>query len=294
MPTSFADRAVRSAAGTPSAHPSAASTLSPAWLQGPRAAARVVGVFGTSAAYLLRDDEVLPVLAPGALVLPGGLRVAHAGHLRDLGLRVGDEVVVGAGEVLTHGAGLVVRRTWRPSPVPTVELPQESAQAALAALEETPCLTDDLPSDVVRAAVAATPTGRWASWSGEALVGRGPGLTPAGDDVLCGMLLGLRASGREADRARLVGSVVPLLGRTTALSATLLRQAAGGYAVPAVVELLTEWHRDPRPAHLAGLTAAVATIGHTSGRALLLGLRVVLAAHRDGAPRHTDAERGPS
>lgn len=298
MPTSVADPrppVPMGAPRTPRAHPAAASTLAPAWLHGPPTVGRVVGVFGSSAAYLLRDDEVLPVLAPGALVLPGGLRVAHPVHLHDLALRVGDEVVVGGGEVLSRGAGLVVRRTWRPSPVPTRELPGEGAARALAAaLDETPGLTDDLPRDLVRSAAAAAPSARRAAWSAEDLVGRGPGLTPAGDDVLCGMLLGLRAGGLEVDRTRLAGALDPLLGRTTALSASLLRQAAAGYAVPALVELLTAWHRDPRPTHLAGLTAEVATIGHTSGRALLLGLRVVLAGCRGGAPRHTHEKRGPS
>lgn len=237
----------------------------------------MVALFGSSAAYLLRDDEVLPVLAPGALALPGSLRVPQRADLLSLGLRVGDDVLVGGGEVHGPGGGLVVRRTWRPWSVPTGELPTGIRHRALDVLDAVPDLTADLPPDVLRSTAVVAAAGQRGSWRSVPLVGLGPGLTPAGDDVLCGMLLGLRATGREADRAALERSVSRLLGRTTALSATLLRQAAAGYAVPTLVDLLHAWHRDTAPADLAELAAEVADIGHTSGRALLLGLRTVLA-----------------
>lgn len=117
-------------------HPAAASSLSPSWLHGPPAPARVVAVFDR-AAYLLREAdqavpgeareaqdhaEVLPLLAPGALDLPGGLRVISQDHLEDLGLVVGDQVRVGRGQVHAPGSDLVVRRTWRPRAVPSLSL----------------------------------------------------------------------------------------------------------------------------------------------------------------------------
>ena len=255
--------------------PAAASTLAPAWLHGDPGTARVVAVF-ERAAYLLRDDEVLPVLAPGALALPGGLRVGHVTDLLALRLRAGDEVLAGLGEVVAADGGLVVRRTWRPWAAPSAALPADASERALAAIDATPDLTDDLPPDVLAEAAQVLPRGRV-----EALLGLGPGLTPAGDDVLCGLLLGLRATGREADRARLEARVGAVLGRTTALSATLLTQAAAGYAVPPVVDLLHAWHRPTATADdLAELVDEVASVGHTSGRALLLGLRTALAPHR--------------
>lgn len=248
--------------------PAAASTLAPAWLHGDPAPATVVGTFD-GAAYLLRDDEVLPLLAPGALLLPGGLRLASPEDLRALRLRVGDEVEVGSGTVRTHGGALAVRRTWRPRRVPQAPLPLSRRGAALAALLATPHLTDDLPAPLLDTLHAAEDG---ALPDVAAHVGLGPGLTPAGDDLLCGLLLGLRATAGEAHG--IPEEVGAAAHRTTALSATLLRQAALGYAVPPVVELLSSWHG--APADLTLPTRRVAAVGHTSGRALLLGLTVAL------------------
>lgn len=276
--------------------PAAASTLAPAWLHGRPGPAQVVAVFDV-AVYLRRAQDVLPVLAPGALALPGGLRVAARADLDALGLSVGDEVTVGEGQVLAPGAGLAVRRTWRPQPVPSAELPPSARATALSALAGLTHVGDDLAPGlaalagrvlarrVVTRRVLGTrppdPVGGPVGGPVEDLVGLGPGLTPAGDDVLCGLLLGLRATGRERERAALERAVAPLLGRTTALSATLLRQAAGGYAVPALVELVRAWHRGADETQLAALGVPVAAVGHTSGPALLLGLATVLA------PPHT-------
>lgn len=262
--------------GTGHLVPAAASPLSPRWLHGPVSPALVVAVF-PDAAYVLRGDEVLPVLASAALALPGGLRVAGRDELRALGLRVGEDVLVGAGRLHVGDAGLVVRRTWRPRAVPSAPLPTALRERARRALDGV--RDDDLPSEVV----GVTPTlVDEASVQVHRLVGLGPGLTPAGDDALCGLLLGLRATGRERERARLERDLIPLLGRTTALSATLLRQAAAGYAVPPAVELLHAWHHPaPDPPGLDRLVDAVAAVGHTSGRALLVGLAAALA------PRHT-------
>ena len=86
-----------------------------------------------------------------------------------------------------------------------------------------------------------------------AQVGAGPGLTPSGDDVLCGVLLGLRLHPRGSSplAAELWRAVEPRLTATTSLSAALLREAAEGYAVEPVVRLLERlagWApRTPRP-----------------------------------------------
>ena len=103
------------------------------------------------------------------------------------------------------------------------------------------------------------------------LVGAGPGLTPSGDDVLCGVLLGLRLAAEPTALERVHAAVVPRLGATTTLSASLVREAAAGYAVPDLVRLgaaLAAGDRD----EAAGATQALLAIGHTSGRDLLAGL----------------------
>jgi hypothetical protein len=63
------------------------------------------------------------------------------------------------------------------------------------------------------------------------VVGRGPGVTPAGDDALVGILAILKSpcSGLAGDIAaeRLAKMIPPLLSTTTAISAGLNRNAAG-------------------------------------------------------------------
>jgi hypothetical protein len=106
---------------------------------------------------------------------------------------------------------------------------------------------------------------------GAELIGRGPGLTPEGDDVVAG-LAGVIASGpwppavREAWVAALIGG--DLRRRTTALAATLLELAARGMGP------------EPLQAALAGRPGALdrlLAMGHTSGRAYARGAALGLS-----------------
>ena len=98
-----------------------------------------------------------------------------------------------------------------------------------------------------------------------ALVGRGDGLTPYGDDVLCGWLAAHRAAGiatPEVDAA-----VRAALDRTTLLSATLLDCAMHGEVIPE----FAAWLASLGTADEEARAAALARVGHTSGRGLLEG-----------------------
>jgi len=106
-----------------------------------------------------------------------------------------------------------------------------------------------------------------------ALAGLGPGLTPAGDDALAGMLLAMRASnGPDAE---------PLLhaaaarARTTALSLAFLRCAAAGQALAPAHRLLDAAARGDSGAALAA-ASAVAEVGATSGADFCYGLRAAI------------------
>jgi hypothetical protein len=101
------------------------------------------------------------------------------------------------------------------------------------------------------------------------LIGLGPGLTPAGDDVMAGTMAGLVLLGHPAAERFAAGVYSLAAGRTTELSRALLRHAAcgrvsGEYA--AVLHGLVG-ERPLTPA-IAGLLAT----GSTSGRAMALGL----------------------
>ncbi len=109
------------------------------------------------------------------------------------------------------------------------------------------------------------------------LVGAGGGLTPFGDDVLCGWLAVHRAAGvptPEVDTA-----VVALAHRTTLLSATLLDCAMHGEVIPEFAAYLTALGSPAEPDR----AAALAAVGHTSGTGLLQGARRALAALHVGA-----------
>lgn len=107
------------------------------------------------------------------------------------------------------------------------------------------------------------------------LLGRGPGLTPAGDDVLAGAAAGARALGPAAGASperieALVGALVPADAgaRTGALSATLLRLADAGAAPEPAHRLLAADAADARERALRDLVR----LGASTGRALAAGI----------------------
>jgi hypothetical protein len=91
------------------------------------------------------------------------------------------------------------------------------------------------------------------------LAGLGPGLTPAGDDLLAGYIAGLvLLHGQRKKAIRLADDAA---ARTGSLSATLLRHAALGEVPEPVHALLATG--DARP---------LLSFGHSSGAAWLRGL----------------------
>ena len=146
----------------------------------------------------------------------------------------------------------------------------QTAAASLTA-EACPSADADLTGAVGGPATAARVAGL--------LLGRGPGLTPAGDDLLAGFLLGARTFGLPASGLRhAIAALAP--ARTTALSAALLRHAADGECIDEAAELAAALtgRAAPRPA-----MRQLLSVGHTSGAALAWGL--VLAAQRSAARR---------
>lgn len=185
------------------------------------------------------DVPVLCVCEPGAVRLPNAMLAP----------------VVPRGPVAVRGGGLLgahatwrVHRWWHPSrpqglvppdrlvDVPGVEVPQ-----------------------VVRPSE---------------LVGAGPGLTPAGDDVLAGALVAEHATGDpRLARLRSETRVAMATRGTTAVSRGLLTHAMDGWAVPQLADFVT--------AACAGAAAeaapALLAVGNSSGAALAAGVLHVLA-----------------
>jgi hypothetical protein len=102
------------------------------------------------------------------------------------------------------------------------------------------------------------------------LVGRGDGLTPLGDDVLCGWLAVHRAAG--ATTSVVDEAVRRNAHRTTLLSATLLDCAMNGEVLPEFAAWLASLGTADEPA----CAAALLRVGASSGAGLLAGARLAL------------------
>lgn len=111
------------------------------------------------------------------------------------------------------------------------------------------------------------------------LLGRGPGVTPSGDDVLVGMLGVLHRTGlpgRSADAAASLRERVTADPVTTDVSIAYLDDACRGrFASPLRRVLLAA-----DPAEGVARLAALRTMGHTSGADTILGLAIAVDALR--------------
>jgi hypothetical protein len=115
-----------------------------------------------------------------------------------------------------------------------------------------------------------------------ALIGMGPGLTPAGDDFAGGALIALRAAGRTAQADRISAWALALAKKGTGkISRAHLRCAAAGEGHEALHELLRALHKGKQAIDRA--LAALSRVGHSSGRdaaagaLLTLGLNISIA-----------------
>lgn len=255
--------------------PVALSPLTARVVTGAPRAATVLAAFPT-ALYLRVEGcagvaGVLPVVTADALLLPTAARLGLLSEDVRWPVGPGDVVEVGAGRI--DGPGLEVRavREWHPARV-GVGLPVPPPAVA-ESLPEGGEL-GDLCVEVAGAALEGRPVGPLVA----RLVGAGGGLTPSGDDALCGVMLALRAWAPLGQPQAAVAVAVRQAQRhTTGLSASLLLAAADGYAVPQTVALVHALSV-PGVADLPAALRAVLDIGHTSGRDLVAGLSGALRA----------------
>lgn len=204
--------------------------------------------------------------------------------------------------------------SWAPAPWPH-RPPPHALRRTLAQLGDLVAASDLLPLDgcarvafgnpvttgiagvVVRKALLATATlGDWladalaqqepadpalaeaARESVAALLGLGPGLTPAGDDVLSGLLIGLHAAG-EAQVASALATMIraapsdatSVLGRAF-LDAAIDGLPAEPIAAAAIAVLAGDETRLP------AVIERIDGVGHTSGWDMLAGVVLALAA----------------
>ena len=121
-----------------------------------------------------------------------------------------------------------------------------------------------------------------------ALLGRGPGLTPEGDDLLAAVagtvaVLGPATGFDGPSRERFLAALAPEPGRTTALSATLLALATQNAAWPSRPGGCSTWVRPARRAW-PGALSRLERLGHGSGRAYAAGIAATATLLAAGPP----------
>ncbi len=233
---------------------------------------------------MIVGDGLWTLLAVGKSDLPFGIRVA-AETLGGLRIRQGDRVFVRGGFLATGGQTVFV--DFRAAPHWRVSRPGKLApgieeRLAIVAREfAAHAWRDSATTAQCVVTQLAHDAGALADLLGQ-VVGRGPGLTPAGDDVLAGILavLTLPQSDDHVHAARdtLTHLVRALLPMTTSLSGYLLQQAAKGQFSKAVHELLVALVAARSVADLMLAITDVLAIGATSGADMCMG--VVAASRR--------------
>ncbi|MCC5949386.1 MAG: DUF2877 domain-containing protein [Nitriliruptoraceae bacterium] len=284
----------------------------------PRSSGAVPRACG-SRAHAWGSAPVIALLSPAATAVPGGLqlttaqpwwarppgagpRAAVAGTVGDGGLSIGDRRVT-------------VCRWWDPVP----RLAPTSAAALRARADRVAPLLRAGPTDPslahLRASLSAVCDGleraddEAAVTAADALIGLGPGLTPAGDDLLAGLLASIAplwtAVAATGDLA--ASAAIPVAARrvavavaeravdgTTTVSAELLRHAATGAVARPVLTLLRALggHGPLEPA-VHGLLAVGSSSGRDLARGVLAAARLT-ARHAATSPlRPTATATGP-
>lgn len=272
--------------------PVAASSAVRGLLDGPERAGRVLAVFG-SAVYVHvyadlpgeRHPSLVALVTADAVRLPCALVVAaHTADRPFAGLTPDAGAAVGGGSVRVGRTAFRPARWWPPPrarPARDAAALREGVTALERALRgQREQLPPPLfaPAEALERAVADLDADAAGS-AARRLVGLGPGLTPAGDDVLAGLLVTLHHCGDGAVRPLVdrLGAAVDGYAseRTTSLSAALLRHAASGEAAPELVGVIDAVGGGHRP--LQPTLSRLLRIGHSSGHDLARG---VLAAGR--------------
>lgn len=242
-------------------------------LAGPSGPALVLGAFPTAVYLQLPAGSVIAVLTSDAVALPIGLVLDR--HSRQLPLTargrdgwLADGVLRLADLELRVGSLRSARQPRLPAP-----FGQQLSVARQALSDQTGWEEfGPLARDVVTGAGAA----EQADSAVAALLGRGPGLTPAGDDLLCGMLAGAQAFGQpfQAVRQALTAQLNGRPRATTSLSRQLLLSALAGESIAQLRDFAAALCQ-PDPAAVRIAAAALAGVGHSSGVALGAGLLLI-------------------
>lgn len=263
--------------GSSLATAAASRAISPI-VEGPTARGELLGTTSRGA-WLLVRDHVIVVSKPGQTHLPNGVTV---GGLDWPLSQLERDSAVGDGTVRIGESHVSVVRWWDPKPSLHQVAPEVLATSALVASELLPCSGYDPLEFALRDGDNFAIRDSLLD-----LVGHGPGLTPEGDDVLMGVLAGLRLLGPAVgatwaeDLLHHIESILVVVApfRTTSLSATLLRHAAAGEVAAPVAEFLQALTGRNE---LADALDRLRVMGATSGMATACGVLVAARVLTEG------------
>ena len=264
--------------------PAAASTGVAALLRGPVRRARILASTPTGV-YLHvpgeRDGDVVGVLTSDAVRLPLGCVLRRPSTGRPL-VPPTATAEVGGGRVVVGDLVVSAAAWWDPRPRLPIDRPALLPEGVRQL--RTTLYGDGVPHSAFELPGLPTgPGGPLAALRGAVrradldaalrtatrLIGTGPGLTPAGDDVMAGTVAGLVLLGHPAAPRFAAGVNALAACRTTELSRAVLRHAAAGRVSSEYAAVL---HALVGERPLAPAVDALLTSGSTGSRATAIGL----------------------
>lgn len=257
------------ASATARRRPAAASIALSDLLLGPPQAGLLLGA-SEAAIYAGFDDGVPGVVAllpPTSVRLPLGMVIGGS-----LPVMASDAaVLVGEGALCIGDDAWVASRWFDPRPQGLATMNRDRLAAASDVLWKLSSTEVGIDTDRARAAVAALVAGH--ARAACALLGEGPGLTPAGDDVVAGALAACALLGRAIPPEAVSEVLAGARAATTSLSSALLSCAAAGQVVPQAARFLAALGGD---GEVTVALTALRSVGATSGTALAVGIAAAL------------------
>jgi hypothetical protein len=238
--------------------------------------AQVLGAFRTAVYLELPSGAVIAMLTQDAVALPIGIVLPVGSQLLDLSSWAGPFDV--AGGAVRFGELIVRPNKVRDTALPYLGEPDPAIVAMVRRWLSAHAAAIELPDPGLGIGIAIGSGSGTEAHQVAALIGRGPGLTPSGDDLLCGLLAGGPLFGRAVDRYRqaIEQALEHRPRATTSLSKQLLLRACAGDGIAEIERFAHALVAgDPSSAGHAALrrtTSTLLQIGHSSGIALATGL----------------------
>lgn len=249
----------------------------------------VHSIFDQAANIRLADGQLATCTTADSFEMPRGIRVATAD-----GFRFGSLLTNGAGVccrggiVRFDGSDLKIdlRNTpiWQHDFAAVTGPSRQQLQDLWRAAVERTHFGSNFPKQQSLALLAGlgSDNKRNVRRSLRALVGCGPGLTPAGDDVIAGFLAAPKLIAPAQPWSRSLGLfTLQHLQATNDISRQMLSDAATGHFIEPILSTLSAIYGQGQ---IGRSTRRLLSVGSTSGAAMLLGLAAGIALVEDRLP----------